>query len=59
VHVPVNGAFNAAHVISNTATFVPLAFDLTASFTPAGGEARVLHQQRQVTRSRPLGRLGA
>jgi hypothetical protein len=39
VHVSVNGngAFNAAHVISSTATFVPTAFDLTASFTSAGG----------------------
>jgi hypothetical protein len=40
VHVSVNGngAFNAAHVVGSTATFVPTAFDLTASFTPAGGE---------------------
>ena len=37
VSVNGNGAVNAAHVIGSTATFVPTAFNLTASFTPAGG----------------------
>src|SRR5262245_50827460 len=37
VSVNGNGAFNAAHVIDSTATFVPTGFDLTASFTPPGG----------------------
>ena len=32
-----NGKFNAAHVIGSTATFVPTAFNLVASFTPPAG----------------------
>jgi hypothetical protein len=32
-----NGNFSAAHVVGSTSTFGPTAFDLTSSFTPAGG----------------------
>jgi hypothetical protein len=31
-----NGEFTPAHVIGSTAVFIPTAFDLTFSFTPAG-----------------------
>ena len=32
-----NGAFTAAHVLGDTATFVPQAFDITFEFTSTGG----------------------
>ena len=32
-----NGTFTPAHVSGNTAVFVPTAFNLTFTFTPAGG----------------------
>jgi hypothetical protein len=34
-----NGVFTPAHVIGSTSVFVPTAFDLTFTFTPAGGGA--------------------
>jgi hypothetical protein len=32
-----NGEWTPAHVIGSTSVFIPTAFDLTFSFTPAGG----------------------
>jgi hypothetical protein len=34
-----NGAFTPAHVVGSSSVFIPTAFDLTFSFTPAGGGA--------------------
>jgi hypothetical protein len=34
-----NGTFSPAHVIGSTSVFIPTAFDLTFTFTPAGGGA--------------------
>ncbi len=36
-----NGAFTPAHVVGSTSVFIPVAFDLTFTFTPVAGAPEV------------------
>jgi hypothetical protein len=48
-----NGTFTPAHVIGSTSVFIPTAFDLTFTFTPAGGGATEIETETAAKRHQP------